>query len=96
VFKKILIANRGEIAFRAVRECKELGIRAVAIYSDADAEALFVKHANEAYPLGESSPANSYLNIEKILDIARKCGAEAIYPGYGFLSENPIFVEACE
>ena len=94
MFTKILIANRGEIAFRAIRECKELGIGTVAIYSDADANALFVKHATEAYPLGESSPANSYLNIEKILDIARKCGAEAIYPGYGFLSENPSFVEA--
>ena len=96
MFNKILIANRGEIAFRAVRECKELGIRAVAIYSDADAEALFVKHADEAYPLGESSPANSYLNIEKILDIAKRSKAEAIYPGYGFLSENPSFVKACE
>lgn len=96
MFNKILIANRGEIALRAVRECQELGIRSVAIYSDADAAALFVKHADEAYPLGDPEPTNSYLNIEKILDIAKRCEAEAVYPGYGFLSENPQFVEACE
>ncbi|MGB2584198.1 MAG: biotin carboxylase N-terminal domain-containing protein, partial [Dehalococcoidia bacterium] len=68
----------------------------VAVYSDADAEALFVKHADEAYPLGDPEPAASYLNVEKILDIARQSGAEAIYPGYGFLAENPQFVEECE
>lgn len=96
MFNKILIANRGEIALRAVRECKELGIRSVAIYSDADADALFVKLADEAYPLGDPLPMNSYLNIQKILDITKRCKAEAIYPGYGFLSENPGFVEACE
>jgi len=96
MFNKILVANRGEIALRAVRECRELGIRSVAIYSDADADALFVKHADEAYPLGDPVPASSYLNIQKILDIAKRCEAEAIYPGYGFLSENPKFVEACE
>ncbi len=96
MFNKILIANRGEVAFRAVRECKELGIRSVAIYSDADADALFVKHADETYSLGNPAPTNSYLNIEKILDIAKRCEAEAVYPGYGFLSENPKFVEACE
>lgn len=96
MFNKILIANRGEIALRAVRECKELGIRSVAIYSDADADALFVKHADEAYALGDSEPVNSYLNSEKIIDIAKRCEAEAIYPGYGFLSENPKFVQACE
>ncbi|MCL0074497.1 acetyl-CoA carboxylase biotin carboxylase subunit [Dehalococcoidia bacterium] len=96
MFNKILISNRGEIAFRAVRECKELGIRCVAVYSDADADALFVKHADEAYPLGDPNPVHSYLNIEKILDITRRCEAEAIYPGYGLLSENPKFVEACE
>jgi len=96
MFSKILIANRGEIACRAVRECRELGILPMAVYSDADAGALFVKHAGEAYPLGDPRPANSYLNTEKILDIATKCGAGAIYPGYGFLAENPVFVEACE
>jgi pyruvate carboxylase subunit A len=96
MFNKILIANRGEIAFRAIRECRELGIRSVAVYSDADADALFVKHADEAYRLGDPRPADSYLNIEKILDIAGRCEADAIYPGYGFLAENPKFVEACE
>jgi acetyl-CoA carboxylase biotin carboxylase subunit len=96
MFKKILVANRGEIALRAVRECREMGIASVAIFSDADAEALFVKHADEAQPLGDPEPANSYLNMEKILDIAKKTGAEAIYPGYGFLAENPTFVQECE
>lgn len=96
MFKKILVANRSEIALRAVRECREMGIGSVAVYSDADAEALFVKHADEAYPLGDPEPAASYLNGEKILDIARQSGAEAIYPGYGFLAENPQFVEECE
>lgn len=96
MFKKILVANRSEIALRAVRECREMGIGSVAVYSDADAEALFVKHADEAYPLGDPEPAASYLNVEKILDIARQSGAEAVYPGYGFLAENPQFVEECE
>ena len=96
MFHKILIANRGEIALRAVRECQELGIRSVAIYSDADADALFIKHADETYSMGNPEPTNSYLNIEKIINIAKRCKAEAIYPGYGFLSENPRFVEACE
>jgi acetyl-CoA carboxylase biotin carboxylase subunit len=96
MFKKILIANRGEIAFRAIRECREMGIASVAIFSDADAEALFVKHADEKYPLGDPAPLNSYLNMDKILDIAKKSGSEAIYPGYGFLAENPKFVELCE
>ena len=96
MFKKILIANRGEIAFRAVRECRELGIASVAVYSDVDAAALFVKHADESHPLGDPEPNASYLNMEKILNIAEKANAEAIYPGYGFLAENPNFVEACE
>ncbi|UCG82860.1 MAG: acetyl-CoA carboxylase biotin carboxylase subunit [Dehalococcoidia bacterium] len=96
MFKKILVANRGEIALRAMRECRELGIASVAVYSDADAEALFVKHADEAISLGDPEPAGSYLNVEKILDAAKKTGTEAIYPGYGFLAENPGFVEQCE
>ena len=96
MFKKILVANRGEIALRAVRECREMGIASVAVYSDADAEALFVRHADESFPLGDPDPVNSYLNQEKILDIAGKSGAEAIYPGYGFLAENPAFVQECE
>jgi pyruvate carboxylase subunit A len=96
MFKKILVANRGEIALRAIRECREMGIGSVAMYSDADAEALFKKHADEAYPLGDPDPNASYLNMDKIFDIAEKSQAEAIYPGYGFLAENPVFVEACE
>ena len=96
MFKKILIANRGEIALRAVRECREMGIKSVAVYSDADTAALFVKHADESHPLGDPEPTGSYLNMEKILGIAEKAQAEAIYPGYGFLAENPKFVEACE
>lgn len=96
MFNKILIANRGEIVLRAVRECRELGIRSAVVYSDVDADALFVKYADEAYPLGDSRAVNSYLNMEKIIDVAKKCKAEAIYPGYGFLSENPRFVKACE
>jgi len=96
MFKKILVANRGEIALRAVRECREMGIRSVAVFSDKDAAALFVKNADESYPLGDPEPNSSYLNMEKILGIAEKAQAEAIYPGYGFLAENPKFVEACE
>ncbi len=96
MFKKILVANRGEIALRAVRECREMGIASVAVYSDADATALFVKNADESHPLGDPEPNASYLNMDKILDIAEKSKAEAIYPGYGFLAENPKFVEACE
>jgi pyruvate carboxylase subunit A len=96
MFKKILVANRGEIALRALRECREMGIGSVAVYSEADAEALFVRNADEAYPLGDPEPSQSYLNMEKILGIAKQSGAEAIYPGYGFLAENPTFVEMCE
>ena len=96
MFKKILIANRGEIALRAIRECREMGIVSVAVYSDADTEALYVKHADETYSLGDPEPAGSYLNMDKILDIAKKSGADAIYPGYGFLAESPPFVEMCE
>ncbi|MBE0481767.1 MAG: ATP-grasp domain-containing protein [Dehalococcoidia bacterium] len=96
MFQKILVANRGEIALRAIRECREMGIKSAAVYSDADADALFVRHADEAFPLGDPDPNASYLNIEKILKIAKDSGAEAVYPGYGFLAENPVFVEACE
>jgi len=95
-FKKILIANRGEIAVRVIRACREMGIIPVAVYSDADKKALHVRLAEEAYPLGESSPLKSYLNIDKILTTAKKCGAEALHPGYGFLSENPELVKGCE
>jgi acetyl/propionyl-CoA carboxylase alpha subunit len=88
-FKKILIANRGEIAVRVIRACREMGIIPVAVFSDVDKKALHVRLAEEAYSLGASSPSESYLNIEKILNIAKKCRAEALHPGYGFLAENP-------
>jgi len=95
-FKKILVANRGEIALRAIRECKELDIRSVAVFSDADSEALFVKQADETYSIGESYATKSYLDMDKIILAAKMSKADAIYPGYGFLSENPKFVAACE
>ena len=95
MFKKILIANRGEIAVRIIRACRELGITSVAVYSDADRKALHVRLAEEAYYIGESVPSQSYLNIEKIIETAKKCKAEAIHPGYGFLSENATFSQKC-
>ena len=86
MFKKILIANRGEIAVRVIRACREMRIPSVAVYSEVDRAALHVLKADEAYPIGPASAAESYLNINKILDVARHCGADAIYLGYGFLS----------
>jgi len=96
MFNKILIANRGEIAIRIMRGCKELGIKTVAVFSEADKTALFRKYADESYLLGPAPPLKSYLNIDKIIEIAHQCGAEAIHPGYGFLAENPDFAEICK
>lgn len=93
---KILIANRGEIAIRVMRACREMGIVSVAIYSEADKEALFAKYADEAYCIGPPPATASYLNIQKVIEVAKESGADAIHPGYGFLAENPAFALACE
>lgn len=96
LLKKVLIANRGEIARRIIKTCNRLNIDTVAVYSDADSEAPFVNEATEAIHIGESQAKKSYLDIEKIMNAAREANVDAIHPGYGFLSENPLFVERCE
>src|ERR1700760_753222 len=94
MFKKILIANRGEIACRVIKTCRKMGIKTVAVYSDADKDAMHVQMADEAVHIGESPTSKSYLLIDRIVKACKATGAEAVHPGYGFLSENRAFQEA--
>src|SRR5579859_6242058 len=96
LFNKILVANRGEIAIRVMRACRELNIATVAVYSDADRDAIHARYADEAFHIGGAIPSESYLQLQKIVRVAADCGADGIHPGYGFLSERPEFPEACE
>src|SRR6201993_241238 len=96
MFEKVLIANRGEIALRVIRACKELGIRTLAVYSEADIDSLHVQLADEAICIGPASSAQSYLKIDRIISAAEIGDVDAIHPGYGFLSENAHFADVCE
>ena len=96
MFRSLLVANRGEIACRIFRTARRMGLRCIAVYSEADAQALHVELADEAYPIGPPPAASSYLRVDRIIEAARQAGAQAIHPGYGFLAENADFAEACE
>ena len=96
MFKRILIANRSEIAVRIARACRELDIESVAVYSEADRESLHVKYCDYAYPIGPAPSAQSYLSIDRIIEVCKKSGAEAVHPGYGFLAENAAFAQRCK
>ena len=95
MFSKVLVANRGEIALRIVRALRDLSIPSLAVYSDVDRLSQHVRYADEAHPIGPADARESYLNGERIISVARACGADAIHPGYGFLAENADFAEAC-